>query len=59
MLSPITIKPISGAVGAVLSGVDLGSDLSDEEIATIRQALLDHGVILFHDPDFDANQQKR
>ena len=59
MLSPITIKPISGAVGAVLSGVDLGTDLSDEEIATIRQALLDHGVIFFHDQDFDANQHKR
>ena len=59
MLSPITVKPIAGALGAELSGVDLGADLADEEVATIRQALLDHGVIFFHDQDFDTERHKQ
>lgn len=56
---PITVTPISGALGAELGGVDLGADLADDEVLAIRQALLDHGVIFFHDQDFDTNAHKR
>ena len=54
----LAIQPIAGALGAELSGVDLGRDLDDATIAEIRQALLDHGVIFFRDQEFDAAQHK-
>jgi alpha-ketoglutarate-dependent taurine dioxygenase len=40
---------IAGALGAEIAGVDLSRPLSDEVIGEIRQALLDHQVIFFHD----------
>ena len=53
-----SIRPMSGALGAELIGVDLGDALSDATIQDIRQALLDYGVIFFHDQDFDAAAHK-
>lgn len=44
-----TAKPLSGAVGAELEGIDLSRDLDAGEIAAIRRALLDHLVIFFRD----------
>ena len=58
-MTRLEIKPISGALGAELHGVDLGSDLDDATVAAIRQALLDHCVIFFRDQEFDAEQHKR
>jgi taurine dioxygenase len=43
----LEIRPIAGAIGAELHGVDLSDDLSADTIAVIRQALLDHLVIFF------------
>lgn len=45
----LTITPISGALGAEISGVDLSADISDETLAGIKQAFLDHHVIFFRD----------
>jgi taurine dioxygenase len=45
------VRPIAGAIGAELHGVDLAADLSDETVAAVRQALLDHLVIFFRDQD--------
>ena len=59
MKSALTVTPISGALGAELSGVDLGADLGDDAIQAIRQALLDHGVVFFRDQDFDTPAHKR
>lgn len=56
---PITVTPISGALGAEVGGVDLGTNLSEDEVLAIRQALLDHGVIFFRDQDFDTDAHKR
>jgi taurine dioxygenase len=47
----LTVRPISGALGAEIAGVDLARDLSDGMIGAIRQALLDHLVIFFRDQD--------
>lgn len=52
----ITIRPVAGALGAEISGVDLSRDLSGETIAEIRQALLDHLVIFFRDQDITPEQ---
>jgi len=55
----LDVQPIAGALGAEISGVDLGGDLDDATIAEIRRALLEHGVIFFRDQEFDAEQHKR
>src|SRR5215510_15508884 len=55
----LTVEPIAGALGAEISGVDLGAELDDATIADIRRALLEHCVIFFRDQDFDAEQHKR
>jgi taurine dioxygenase len=52
----LEVRPVSGALGAEISGVDLSGDLSDETIADIRQALLDHLVIFFRDQDITPDQ---
>jgi taurine dioxygenase len=43
------VKPLSGTVGAVLSGIDISEDLSADAIAEIRRAWLEHLVIFFRD----------
>lgn len=45
------IRPISGSIGAEISGIDLADAPGDNVIAAIRQAWLDHGVIFFRDQD--------
>ena len=49
--SGFEIKPIAGAIGAELLGIDLGADLSEQTVRAIRQALLDHLVIFFRNQD--------
>jgi len=55
----LDVQPIAGALGAEVSGVDLGAELDDATIMEIRQALLEHCVIFFRDQVFDAEQHKR
>ena len=43
----IETKPLSGALGAEITGVDLSRPLGTDAVAEIRQALLDHLVIFF------------
>ncbi len=45
----IEVRPIAGALGAEIAGVDLAHDLSDETVAEIRRAWLDRLVIFFRD----------
>jgi taurine dioxygenase len=47
----IDVRPISGSIGAEISGVDLSGDVSDGMIAAIRGAWLDHCVIFFREQD--------
>jgi taurine dioxygenase len=56
-MSALEVGPISGALGAEVSGVDLGR-LDDAGVAGVRRALLDHGVIFFRNQSFDAEQHK-
>jgi len=53
----IQATPIAGALGAEITGVNLAEELSDEVIAQIRQALLDHLVIFFRDQQLTPEQQ--
>jgi taurine dioxygenase len=43
------IRPVAGALGAEISGVDLARGLTDETVAAIRRAWLEHLVVFFRD----------
>src|SRR6266851_3380872 len=43
----LEIRPLAGAIGAEIAGIDLADQLDDETIAAIRRAWLDHLVIFF------------
>ena len=52
----IQAVPISGALGAEIRGVSLADPLSDECVAEIRQAFLEHLVIFFRDQSLTPKQ---
>jgi taurine dioxygenase len=53
----ISVNKIAGALGAEISGVDLAkSNLDDEVIGEIRQALVDNCVIFFRDQNLTPDQ---
>jgi taurine dioxygenase len=45
----IDVRPIATALGAEISGVDLAAALSDDVVADIRRAWLEHSVVFFRD----------
>lgn len=47
--SVLQVKPLTGALGAELSGIDLSQPLTPESRADIERALYDHLVIYFRD----------
>ena len=51
--SQLTVTPVTAAIGAEISGVDLRDDLDDATVARIRQSLLDHLVLFFRGQDLD------
>ncbi|MCB2077843.1 MAG: TauD/TfdA family dioxygenase [Novosphingobium sp.] len=57
--SRITIEPMTGNVGALITGPDLRNPLPEETVATLRQAILDHGVIFIRDQDITLEQYWR
>ncbi len=52
----IEVQPISGALGAEISGIDLAQDLSNEQFDAVHQAFLDHQVIFFRDQKITHSQ---
>lgn len=50
-MAEIEIRPIAGALGAEIAGVDLSRPLDAGTVRTLRQALLDHLVIFFRNQD--------
>ncbi len=53
------ITPISSALGAQISGVDLSRELTTEQRNAIEQALLAHQVLFFRDQPITPQQQAR
>ncbi|MBA3940969.1 MAG: taurine dioxygenase [Sphingopyxis sp.] len=45
----VTVAPLTPAIGAEISGIDLGIEQDDAVIAEIRTALLTHKVVFFRD----------
>ena len=50
----IEVRPLAGALGAEVLGVDMASDLDDEVVREVRRAFLDHLVDLPARPVGDA-----
>ena len=48
-----TCQPLAGALGAEVQGIQLGGDLSDEQMAELNQALLDYKVLFFREQGMD------
>ena len=53
----ISLQPISGSLGAIITGVDLSEPLDDETYGEIKQALLDNLVIFFRDQEITPDKQ--
>lgn len=53
----VTVERLAGRIGAQIGGVDTGSELDDDAIAAIRQALLAHRVVFFRDQSLDYDRQ--
>jgi taurine dioxygenase len=45
----LDVRPLSGALGAEILGIDLAHDLGDDTVAAIRAAWLEHLVIFFRE----------
>ena len=53
----IEVRPVAGALGAVVRGVDIARPLEDEVIAEVRQAFLDHLVVFIRDQKLTPQAQ--
>ena len=45
------IQPITPALGAEITGIDLSRRLNDDEFGAVHRALLEHGVLFLRDQD--------
>lgn len=53
----IEVRPLAGALGAEVVGVDMAADLEDEVVREVRQAFLDHLVIFLRDQKVTPQEQ--
>jgi len=53
----IEVRPLAGALGAEIAGVDIAQPLAGDVVAEIRQALLDHLVIFLRGQRLTPHQQ--
>ena len=56
MTDALEIRPLSGAIGAEVLGVDLSRDPSAATVAEIRRAWLEHLVIFFREQELSAER---
>ena len=45
----IDVRPLAGALGAEVLGVDLAGDIGNQTFAEIQDAFAEHSVIFFRD----------
>src|SRR5260370_14788718 len=53
----IEVRPIAGALGAEIEGVDIARDLDAEVVSEVRHAFLEHLVIFLRDQKATPQQQ--
>ena len=54
----IEVSPISPALGAEISGVNLAEPLGNQAFSEIHDALMEHQVIFFRDQELTLDQHK-
>lgn len=52
----IDVRPLGSAVGAEISGLDLAEPLAPPALATVKDALAEHGVVFFRNLSLTENQ---
>ena len=57
--SGITVRRVSGAIGAEIGGVNLSQELSADAVEVLRRALLDHLVIVLRGQDLTPARYMR
>jgi taurine dioxygenase len=53
----IRVEPIAGALGAEIHGPDVSRELSEQTVAEIRRALLEHLVVFFREQKLTPDKQ--
>jgi alpha-ketoglutarate-dependent sulfate ester dioxygenase len=53
----VDVTPLAGHIGAEITGVDTGVPLSDDTVARIRRALLDHKVVFLRGQSLNYRRQ--
>ena len=52
----IDARPVSGALGVEIHGVDLGAEMDNSTMATVREVFFEHGVVFFMNQDLTPEQ---
>ena len=55
----ITVEPVSDAVGARITNIDLREDMSPEIFKSVHQAMMDYQVLVFPGQEFNEEEQVR
>ncbi|MBO3275159.1 taurine dioxygenase [Pseudomonas schmalbachii] len=56
-MTNLTIEPLSPALGAVVSGIDLSQPIDEKQQHALEQALLQHQVLFFRNQPLQPQQQ--
>lgn len=56
-MSAVEIRPVAGALGALVRGIDLAGPLADEVVAELRGAFNEHQVLFFTDQELSIEAQ--
>lgn len=56
-MSAVEIRPVAGALGALVRGIDLAGPLADEVVAELRDAFNEHQVLFFTDQELSIEAQ--
>jgi taurine dioxygenase len=54
----LDVAPVAGALGAEVRGIDLRAPVSDDALAAIRRALIEHLVLFFPEQHLDPEQHR-
>src|SRR5271156_6769382 len=54
----IEVKPATAAIGAEVSGIDLGKPLGNQQFQEVHDALMAHQVLFFRDQNLTLDQHK-
>jgi taurine dioxygenase len=55
-MTSMTIRPLGSSFGAEILGFDIGGGGTAEEVALLKQALLDHGLLVFREQEITPPQ---